>query len=149
MGPAKNIPVEFAVDTGALGDGDVASTTIEIPNAVLHSGGAALLSSLTLLDEADQGVALDLVFLRSNVSLGTVNSAPNISDANAREIIGKVSVTTNDYIDVGGAKVASLTDINLLLSAVTGTSLFVSLISRGTPTFGAAGAVKATLGLLR
>ena len=149
MKPAVNIPITFAVETSALDAGDVVSTTIEIPDAVDVSGGGSLLSSLTLLDEADQGAQLDVYFLRSNVSLGTVDSAPNISDANSREIIGVVSIATTDYVDFGGGKIATIRNIGLLLTALTGTSVYVTLVTSGTPTYGAAGAVKASLGVIK
>lgn len=138
--PQKMIDVTLVCDTSILADGDVICATAEIPNAVADSGGSATLDSVLLIDEDDQGVQVDLVFLRSNVSLGTVNGAPNISDANSRELLGFVEVFAADYSDYGGVQIASLHDIRLQLSPLVGTSLFVSAISRGgTPTYTASG----------
>ena len=145
---ADLIPVTFVSDTSILADGDVICATVEIPNAVELSGGASLLTQIIIYDADDQGVALDVVFLRSNVSLGTVNGAPNISDANAREIIGTKRIATTDYIDFGGARVATL-ETNMILKALTGQSIFASLISRGgTPTYTASG-LRAMFGIIK
>lgn len=141
---AKTIDVTLVCDTSILADGDVICATAEIPNVVIDSGGSALLESFTLRDEDDQGVALDIVFMRSNVSLGTVNGAPNITDANAREIIGRVSIATTDFIDIGASKTAQIaashSNMPLMVNALTGTSIYIGAISRGgTPTYTASG----------
>lgn len=148
MKPADLIPVTFVSDTSILADGDVICATAEIPNAVFDSGDASLLTDIIIYDADDQGVALDVVFLRSNVSLGTVNGAPNISDTNALEIIGTKRIATTDYIDFGGARIATL-ETKLILKALTGTSVYVGLISRGgTPTYTASG-LRAMFGVIK
>ena len=145
---ADLIPVTFVSDTSILADGDVICATAEIPNAVELSGGACLLTDIILYDEDDQGIALDVVFLASNVSLGTVNGAPNISDANSREIIGIKRIATTDYLDLGGTRVATL-ETKMILKARTGQSVYVSLISSGgTPTYTASG-LKAAFGVIK
>jgi hypothetical protein len=136
----KLIDVTLVSDTAILADGDVICDTAEIPNVSEWSNRGVILDSIVLLDEDDQGIALDLVFLRADVAIGAKNAAPNVSDGNARNIIGFVSVATGDYIDLGGARVATKADIGLILSPLAGTSLYVSAISRGgTPTYSASG----------
>lgn len=75
------------------------------------------------------------------MSLGTFNAAPAITDANARQIVGRVSIATGDYVDLGGARVATKTGLNLMMSAAAATKqLFLATITRGgTPTYTAAG----------
>jgi hypothetical protein len=139
------------METGALSAGEVAADTVEIPNCMRVPGGRGVLESIVLLDEADQGVALDLIFFDSNVSLGTKNSAPSITDANARHIISRVPIATADYSDLGSCRVATVGNLGRILRAVAGSrSLYVSVLNgAGTPTFGAAGAVKLKLGFLQ
>lgn len=148
MNPADLIGVTFVSDTSILADGDVICATAEIPNAVDVSGGTSLLTSISLYDADDQGIALDIVFLRSDVSLGTVNGAPNISDTNALEIIATKRIATTDYIDFGGVRVATL-ETRIPLKPLTGTSIYVGLISRGgTPTYTASG-LRAQFGVIK
>lgn len=123
------------VDTSIYASGDTLFDATAIAAAVRTAGGKAILRSLTVLDKDDNtAAAMDLVFLRANVAFGTLNGAPNISDANAAKIIGSISIASGDFIDVGGSKFASKTGLNLILSADSGTTIYVAGITRGTPT---------------
>lgn len=139
----------LSLDTNAYSDGDLLADTQELANAVRISGGRALLQSLHVLDEDDQGVALDVVFLSANNTLGTENSAPTVSDANARDILGIVRVGAGDFIDLGGSRSATLSGLGLALKAAEGsTSLYVAAITRGgSPTYTAAG-IRLKFGLI-
>lgn len=133
-------------DTSAYTAGDVLFDSTEIANAVRVSGGRAELVSVFLLDEDDQAAAaITLYFFRSNVSLGTANSAPNISDVNARECQGHISFAAGDFVDLGTSKVATLRDLGLMLEPTTGTSVWVAATCAGTPTQTASG-IKLGLG---
>jgi hypothetical protein len=147
--PGDLIDLTLSLDTNIYADGDVLADTQEIADAVLADGGRAMLESIALIDEDDQGIALDLVFFSANRSLGAENGAPNISDANARDCLGKVSIATGDFVDFGGVRVATKTGIGLLLEAAAGSrSLWVGAITRGgTPTYTASG-IKLKLGLV-
>ena len=136
------IEVTLSLDTAIYADGDVLAATQEVTGVWRANYNTGLLRSIVLLDKDDQGVALDLVFLRSNVALGTENNAPNISDTNASEVLGIVNIATGDYVDLGGARVATkLLAAPLALESTT-TSLWIAAITRGgTPTYSAAGIV--------
>lgn len=133
----------LVADTNIYASGDVLSDTALITNVFRVTGGKGILTSLVLNDEDDQGIALDVVFLDANVSLGTFNVAPAITDANARNILGIVSVLATDWIDLGGVRVATvpLGRLGIQLSAVTASkSLGIATITRGgTPTYTASG----------
>ena len=136
------VEVTLSLDTAQYADGDVLAATQEITGVFRAGYNRGTLWSVTINDKDDQGVAIDLVLLRSNVALGTENSAPNISDANASEIIGFVPIATSDYTDLGGARIATKRlDDGLVLESST-TSLWIAAITRGgTPTYTAAGLV--------
>jgi len=144
------IQVTFSLDTSAYASGDVLADTQEIAGAMRSANGKGLLQSIVLLDEDDQTAAgIDVVFLKSNTSLGTENAAPSISDANAREVLGIVSVASGDWIDLGGAKLATVRNIALPVQAATDTtSVYVALITRGTPTQTASG-IRGFFGFIR
>lgn len=137
------VALTFSADTSILADGDIIADTQEVAGAVRLAGGPGLLDSIVLVDKDDQKIAMDLVFLSSNTSLGTENSAPNISDANALNVLGIINIATGDYVDLGGVSVATKRSLNLPIEAATGsTSIYVAAITRGgTPTYTAAGLV--------
>ena len=131
---------------GALTAGDVACDTQEIPNAVRVNGGRAALQSITLLDQADQGISCRLVFLSRNVSLGTEDAAVSISAANAVHILGEVTLPT--YADLINSRLAVVTSVGLILRAAPESrSIYVAMVTNGTPTY-TADCLKLKLGLL-
>lgn len=145
------IDVTLALDTSAYGSGDVLSDTAAIPGAVRTNGGKALLASITVNDEDDQKQGFDIIFFRSNVSLGAKNGAPSISDADAREYLGHISIASTDYIDLGGVSVARKIGSECALAveaAAASQSIYVSTISRGTGTYSASG-LRLKFGFLR
>lgn len=136
------IEVTLSLDTNIYADGDVLAATQEVAGVFRANYVRGLLRSVVLLDKDDQGVALDLVFLRSNVALGTENAAPNISDTNAEAVLGIVNVAAADYVDLGGARVATKILTAPLPLESTTTSLWLAAITRGgTPTHSAAGII--------
>jgi hypothetical protein len=144
----KLLDVTLVSDTLILASGDVITDTAAIVGAVRAAAGLSLLRSVALIDEDDQGQAIDLVFFGANRSLGTKNAAPTISDANARDYLGHVAILTTDYTDLGGVRVAQKTLADgLVLKAASGKDVYVSAICRsGTPTYTASG-LKLRIGL--
>jgi hypothetical protein len=137
----------LTLDTAEYATGDVLADTQEMANAVPANGGSAWIESVVVIDKDDQGAALDLVFMKTNVSLGTENAAVSISDADAAQILGIVSVAANDFVDLGGVRVATLTKgshpkLNVLIEAASDSrSVFVGAIARDTATYTASGIV--------
>jgi hypothetical protein len=133
----------LSLDTSAYTAADVLAATQELPNAVKMNDGGAFLESLTVIDKDDQGAAFDVYVMDANVSMGSENSAPNISDANAESILGKIAVGTGDYSDLGGVKVATIKNLHIpIQSASGGASIYVAAVNgAGTPTYTAAGIV--------
>lgn len=136
--------VALTMDTAQYGDGDVLAAAQEI-TGVFQAGRPVELRSLALLDKDDQGGALDILFLRTSVAMGAENAALALTDAAADEIMGKVSVGTADYTDLGSSqfvqKTAAAGDagMGLVLLPDGGSSLYIAAISRGTKTYTASG----------
>ncbi len=139
--------VTFTVDAGnAYASGDLIADMTEIANAVDAAGGSALIDQIALYDKNDQTAsAYTLIFGASSTSLGSLNSAPNISDANgvgasAGLGVRTVPVASGDWVDMGGFKVATLR-LNPPLkvrAAAASTSIYVGVVNgAGTPTFAA------------
>lgn len=135
--------ITLSLDTNAYGSGDVIAATQELTEAVKALDGGAFLESMTVIDKDDQGAAFDVYVMDANVAMGTENSTPNISDANAENILGKIAVGTSDYSDLGGVKVATIKNLHIPIKSSGGTSsVYVAVVNgSGTPTYTAAGIV--------
>ncbi|MCV0395465.1 MAG: hypothetical protein K5872_22215 [Rhizobiaceae bacterium] len=142
------VDVTLVADTNAYADNDVLAVPQEVHSVFLEAGGTRLLHSVMLLDEADQGQDIDLLFFNADATLGTINSAVSISDADARKLIGKVSIVQADYSDLVNSQFASKGDLNMVLKAADpSASLWIGAVVRsGTPTY-AADSIKLKLGL--
>lgn len=141
VGGTVYVDVALSLDaSGAYAAGEVLADTQLVANAFRTPDGAGLLQSVVVTDEDDQGVSVDLVFLSGNASLGTENGALAISDAGARNVLGIVSVSSGDYVDLGGARVATLRGIGLPVRSAPGSKdMYVGAITRGAPTHSASG----------
>lgn len=146
---ARLVDVTLSLDTSAYAASDLLADTQVVTDAFRAADGVGILQSVLLIDEDDQGVALDLYFLAANNTMGTENSAPSISDANARDILCRVRVAAADYTDLGGVRVADLTGIGHVIKAAAGTAnIYVAAVNgSGTPTYTASG-LKLRLGIL-
>lgn len=150
VGGVALVDVTLSLDTNIYASGDLLADTQAVASAVRLADGKGILHSVTVIDEDDQGVAFDLYFLSANNTLGSENSAPSISDANARDILGIVSIATADYKDLGGVKVAIKTGLNIIIKgAAASTSIHVAAVNgSGTPTYTASG-IKLRVGIVQ
>jgi len=144
IGNFKTVPfdVTLTLDTAIYASGDVLTDTapVALPRMPPDNPAAlyAEITSVQVLDEDNQGIALDLVFLKTNVSLGTKNAAVSISDANAREIVGIVPVAAADYKALANSQQA-FPQFNPIPMALPAAAFYVAAISRGAGTYSAAG----------
>lgn len=135
-------PVTPTADTSILASGDVAFNPVELPGFFSGYGAVRLLTGVQVVDRDDQGIALDLVLMNASTNLGTLNSAPNISDDNITSaVLATVSLVAGDYVDLGGARVATkILSLPIpLVGPAASLSVWIGGISRGTPTYTAAG----------
>jgi hypothetical protein len=141
--PCDVIAITPVLDTSIYASGNVLFDSTAISGAVRASDERAVLMSISVIDKDDQKPAMRLVFLKANVSLGTANAAPSISDANAANYLGHVDIAAADYCDLGGVSVACAKAINLLLESASGTTTvyMAAYLTAGTPTHTASGLV--------
>lgn len=140
-GNTKTVDVTFSLDTsGAYASGDVLADSQIIAACMRTNNSTGVLSGFTLHDEDDQGIELDVVLLSAASSIGTENAAVSVTDANARNILGIINVSSSDWKDLGGVRVATKLNVNLPILPVTDSDdVYVALITRGTPTHSASG----------
>lgn len=132
------IQVVPVCDTNAYADNDVLFAPIEVPSFRRSTTniGPRKLVSVTLLDQADQGVDIDLIFTDGTVTLGTINGAINISDSDAQKVLAKVSLLVANYTDLINSQLATVGALDTILAPTA--SLYVSGVVRsGTPTYAA------------
>lgn len=144
------LEVVLSTDTLVYAAGDVLADTQPVNGVTRTNNGTAMLQNLIITDADDQGQPMDIVFLKANISLGTENAAVAITDIDAKEIIGIVSIAANDFIDLGGVRVAHVAvPAPIVLKAATGTTtVYIAAISRGTGTY-TAGGISVKLGIIR
>lgn len=145
----KVTEVTVTTDTSAYAAGDLIAETQAVLACMKADDAPGMLQSVTVLDESDQGAAFTIYFLDQGVTFGTENAAPTITDANARAILGFVSIDAADYKDIGGCRVACKTGIGLMLKPQPGSDdIWIAIVNgAGTPTY-AADALKLRLGIV-
>jgi hypothetical protein len=101
-------------------------------------GGPFKLEQIEYWDSNDQAAAaLTFVFLSANVTYGTKDSAPSISDSDALNLVGQYVAASANILDHGGIKYG-LWNPNIIVqcSPVAGVqSLYYAIASAGTPTY--------------
>ena len=148
--PTEIVDVTLTTDTSQYASGDVIADTQVVSNAFGFSYTGGILQTVTIVDSDDQGAALYIYLMDGSGSMGTENSGPSISDGNAGNVMGIITVATTDYQDVGGAKVGFLSNLAIPIHAAAGTrDFYVAVVNgTGTPTYSATG-IKLRFGILR
>lgn len=133
------VNVTLSTDTAAYANGDLIADTQVITDALREKNGCANLRSFTMIDQADQGVALDVYLMSGSGSFGTENAAPSIADADALTICCIIPIASGDWKDIGGSRVVHFGNINKIVQAAPGTrDLYIAVVNgAGTPTYAA------------
>jgi hypothetical protein len=143
------ITITPTVEATALDAGDVAFDATLITGASPTIGGTVSLETITIIDLADQGAEMVLVFMSSAQVLGTLDSAPDIDDTEVLAVVGVYKILTTDYIDLGGSKVATIRNLGMVMKTTTTANLWVGGFIAGTPTYGAGSPLRLLLGFSR
>jgi len=138
-GKTGYIEVIATLDTAIYASGDILFDTQVVQGALNESLGTGIIHSVTLLDKDDQAGALDLLFLRTNVSIGTENAALNVSDTFADEIIGVVEIVAGDYVDLANSQIVCKTNLGIGFRGDDMQKIYVAAISRDAKTYTANG----------
>lgn len=144
----RYVEVTPVADTSQLAAGDVVTAAKEVPGATLGPGHTAYITGIDIFDQDDNtAIEMHIVGMTTNTTLGTVNGAPSISDANATpELLFDVTVAAADWYDFGAFKRVRVDPAKMpipIYSAADTTSIWVTVIvgSAGTPTYTASGLV--------
>ncbi|UOF79218.1 hypothetical protein [Caudoviricetes sp.] len=140
------ITASMLPDTNAYVDGDLVGDLITFANAP-KSG---IIETLTLVDQAKQDAALDVIFFSANPSSTTFtdNAALDIADADLLKVLGVIRIAATDYCDIADNAIATLRGLGLAYVAEGG-NLYACLLSNGaTPTYAATGDLLLALSII-
>ena len=128
----KVIDVTPTLDTSEYADGDVLFNKVEIPNAVLGTGGCSKLVGLTCNSKKAADTNIVVFLMTNDQSVGAANAAMNVSasDGAAAGFLGFVDLSDTGY-DMGDFNLHQMADTNsdkdmkmLLQAAKDSTSVY-------------------------
>jgi len=142
------VTVSMTCATDAQDAGDVICATQAVAACTPANDVCGVLHSACLIDTDDVGVNIKMVVFSANTALGAEDSAPDIDDTEALTVLGIVDFAAADYVDLGGSKYNSKTNIGMIVTPATGTDdIYIALYS---PTGGtwSSGVITLRLGFL-
>lgn len=139
----RQVSVTLSLDTAIYANGDVLAATQRIDGFFSGPKANGIIRSVVVLDKDNQGTALDLIFLGSNVVLGAENAAISIADADAESVQGVLSVAAADFLAMINSKVAPKHSLAIPVKGASDTDAFfiAAVVRSGTPTYSASGIV--------
>lgn len=151
MSAQKLLSFVPVLDTAIYASGDVMFVAKELAGVMSSSGGAARLESLVVIDKDNEKATFDLLFFdrAPASSLGALNAAYALVDADADNLLGRLSVAAADYVSSGtNSAEATYKNLQLMMkSASRFKSLWIcGVIRSGTPTFTTASDLTLKLG---
>lgn len=151
QGSAIVVTLTPTASTSAYVDGDIFFDLTEVLNAVLAAGDTCYVQSITVIDKDAEGLALDIYVAQGSTSLGTVSSAPSISDANivANVMQRLCQFATSDYTTLNGAKIASIGNLAFPVKTSGSTSFWLGAIARSGATLSSTSDIVVLVGIAR
>jgi hypothetical protein len=117
--------------------------------ALRLEGGTGVLGSVLLVDTSNQKAPLTLFFYTRDPTGSYVdNAAPVGAVGDGPYVLGMVQVLAEDYLEIGGVAYCEIGGLGTVLQAQTTDSIWVVIVSNGTPTY-AANALRLRLGIFR
>ena len=147
--------IELTTTAATHATGDVIAISEEIKNLAISEGGSAIIQSIALLntDDTVESPAIDLVFCVDNTAIGTIGSAPSITDANFINCVqGVVNVSNWLTLKATDNEIATKTNVGLVVKAASDSrSIFVNAInsSGGNYTPSGTDVLRLVLGVIR
>lgn len=135
--------------TPAYADRDLICEMITLDDAV-KEGATASIRKVVIIDQAEQSSAINLLFFHTTpTSTFTKNAEFDCTDADADNTLGVIKIAGTDYLAFADNSIATRgmdNDLNFPIyiphaagEVSTPTSIYMAVISGGTPTYAAAG----------
>lgn len=132
-------------DTSIMAAGDIICSATQLAKIAHSADQPFYLTGFQIWDLDDNtAIEMRIIGMAASTTLGTVNGAPSISDANGKKMLFDVTVAAADWHDMGGFKWVEVDPAKMpkLCYPVSGTmDIYVTLLvgSAGTPTYTASG----------
>lgn len=130
----KVISITPTIGTAAYDANDTVGGVQTLAEAC-KSGRASKLASLSVLDKSGGGAALTLFFFTELPTLAADGAAFSVTDADMLKCKGHVTIGTGDYQVTAANEIACIKNIGLILESGAQGSLFVGVMTTGTPTY--------------
>lgn len=142
MQPTRIYRINPVITAATYAAGDqLGPAATRLPN-VVNENGIAILRTIHIVDKAKQSAAIDVVFWNALPTVtSTDKSAFSLSDVEVLKFAGVQEIATTDYNGFALNSVGTVVDLKLILQAQKNTAnelgkdLWVTLVSRGTPTY--------------
>jgi hypothetical protein len=134
-----DVTLTHPAETFSAGDVIAATQAVEVGPTTRQARGT--INNIIVVDSNDLGKQFDIVFLESNVSLGTEGSAASISAADAGKVLTVVDSGIG-YSDLGGAKVAQVSPFAPIPYNSPNSTIYVGAIARESATHGSTDSLK-------
>lgn len=132
----------LTVSTAIYAAGDSIGGLIELEGAMRTTGGTGVLSGLVLVDVDNVKPELEILLFDQEPTAATIEDQAAVGLATDHvKIVGRVAVTSDDWVTVAGAGVCELANLNRVVRAVGGASVWCALVAVGTPDFTTAAGV--------
>jgi hypothetical protein len=127
-------------DTNAYAAGDLIGGKLTLTPAVRLPGFGGIITRITIADKAKQNAAIDVVFFVANPTGTTFTdqAAFAIADADLLNAF-HVQILATDYASYSDNSEATVNNLGAAFRLSSGSALYAALVSRGTPTYAAAG----------
>jgi hypothetical protein len=132
----------------AYSAGDAVGGKLTFSEAVAKGQFSGVIDSLVLIDLAKQAIETDLYLFDRDFTATNDNAAFDPTDADLANCIGVITLVAGDYKACSDNHVACKSNVNLPFAlAADGSTLYGQLVTRGTPTYVAAGDLTVKLGV--
>lgn len=144
--PSDVKTVAIAATNLAYAAGQQIGVPVEIKNAAEDSGSSGTIQSISIQDPAKQDAVLDIIFFDQAPSTGADKAAWAPTAADLAKILGVVKVVAANYSDGAAMSIGSVVNAGLKIKAgkaapsQSNSSVWVLVVSRGTPNYGASAA---------
>lgn len=151
-GSSQAVIATPVLGTGAYAANDCVGGLIEL-SPFASRGNGAVLQSIHVYDTAGAAADLDFNFFGANPSASTLNNdvGLSIAAADVDKLIATVHADDGDYqaYDNGSGKVCPVRNLGIpMRNSEEGSVLYCAIMTTGTPTYGAANALKIVFGFL-
>lgn len=154
-GLTKTVNVTPAISAGLYSALENVGGVNEIADIMSSAGETGILQTIKIIDSSStpQSAALIVdVFSSQPSTTGKIdNAAYAIQTTDKAMFLARISVTADDYVNIGGVSIATMTGLGIPINSATGTaSLWFSVATPtgSTPTYSSTSALIFSFGVL-